>query len=120
MAKIAVIGAGYVGLVTGVCFAQNDNLVVLVERDKEKVKSLIAGKVFFYEPGLDELLMKAIKEKKIIFVDTVKEALNQNIQMVFSCVGTPSLPSGDANLSSVWEVANEVGKNLNNYCLFVN
>ncbi len=120
MSNIAVIGAGYVGLVTGVCFAQKDNFVTIIEKDKAKIESLLAGKVPFYEPGLNELLENAIKLKKIIFVDSISVALKQNPQIIFSCVGTPSLPNGDADLSAVLNVASLVGQNINDYCLFVN
>ncbi len=121
MNKITVIGAGYVGLVTGVCFAQKkNNFVTVVERDRKKVESLLAGIVPFYEPGLDLLLKKAIEYKKIVFVSSLSQALLKNPEIVFSCVGTPSLPNGDADLSAVWNVAYEFGQFLNNYCLFVN
>ncbi len=120
MSNIVVIGAGYVGLVTGVCFAQKDNFVTIIEKDKSKIESLLAGKVPFYEPGLNELLAKAVKLKKIVFVDSISVAMQQNPQIIFSCVGTPSMPDGDADLSAVWTVAAQVGKNINDYCLFIN
>jgi UDPglucose 6-dehydrogenase len=118
--KIAVIGAGYVGLVTGACFAQKDNFVVVVERDEKKVEALLNGKIPFYEPGLDQLVSLAIKNKKIIFVPNILQAFLNDVQIVFSCVGTPSLPDGSADLSAVFAVAQEVGNNMNNYCLFIN
>ncbi|MBD3272729.1 nucleotide sugar dehydrogenase [Candidatus Dependentiae bacterium] len=120
MSRIAVIGAGYVGLVTGVCFAQKNNFVTIIEKDKNKIESLLAGKVPFYEPGLDDLLKNAINQNKIVFVNSINKALKDNPQIIFSCVGTPSMPDGDADLSAVWNVATEVGKNLNDYCLFIN
>jgi UDPglucose 6-dehydrogenase len=118
--KIAVIGAGYVGLVTGVCFAQKGNFVVIVERDEEKIETLLQGKVPFYEPGLDQLLSFAVKNKRVVFVKDLKIALEYDPQIIFSCVGTPSMPDGSADLSAVWAVAREVGKSIHNYCLFVN
>ena len=69
MRKIAVIGAGYVGLVSGACFAQKDNFVIVVERDSKKIEALLHGKIPFYEPGLDQLVAKAIEHKQIVFVD---------------------------------------------------
>ena len=118
--KIAVVGAGYVGLVTGACFAVKDNFVIIVERDTKKVESLLQGKVPFYEPGLDQLVSQAITNQKIVFVQDISQALEQKPEVIFSCVGTPSLPDGSADLSAVWSVAQEVGKNLDNYCLFIN
>jgi len=119
--NIAVIGAGYVGLVTGVCFAnQKDNFVVIVERDTKKIENLLAGIVPFYEPGLDLLLKTVINNKKIIFVNSINQALSYNPEVIFSCVGTPSLPDGNADLSYVFAVAKEFGQNINNYCLFIN
>jgi UDPglucose 6-dehydrogenase len=120
MSRITVIGAGYVGLVTGVCFAQKHNFVTIVEKDKNKINSLLAGKVPFYEPGLDLLLKNAIEQNKIVFVDSIKKALIEKPEVIFSCVGTPSLPDGDADLSYVYSVASKVGKNLEDYCLFIN
>ena len=120
MRKIAVVGAGYVGLVTGACFAQKDNFVIIIERDQNKIENLLQGKIPFYEPGLDLLVSRAIDHKKIIFVDNLKQALNQKPEIIFSCVGTPSLPNGAADLSAVWGVVKEIGQNLSDYCLIVN
>ncbi len=120
MKKIAVVGAGYVGLVTGVCFAQKDNFVIVVEKDSEKINSLLNGEVPFYEPGLDTLLAKAIQEKKIVFVKNIADALKEEPKVIFSCVGTPPFPNGSADLSYVWGAANEVGQHLNDYVLFIN
>ncbi|MCF7800140.1 UDP-glucose/GDP-mannose dehydrogenase family protein [Candidatus Babeliales bacterium] len=120
MRKIAVVGAGYVGLVTGACFAQKDNFIIIVERDQNKIENLLQGKIPFYEPGLDLLVSKAIDHKKIIFVDNLKQALNQKPEIIFSCVGTPSLSNGAADLSAVWGVVKEIGQNLTDYCLIVN
>jgi len=118
--NIAVIGAGYVGLVTGACFASKDNFVVVVEKDEKKIAKLLAGEVPFYEPGLDLLVQKAISDKKMVFVKTISEALTFNPKAIFSCVGTPPLPDGSSNLSFVYEVAREIGRNISDYCLVVN
>ncbi|MFC1894505.1 UDP-glucose dehydrogenase family protein [Candidatus Dependentiae bacterium] len=120
MKKIAVVGAGYVGLVTGACFAQKEDLVIIIERDEKKIQRLLDGKVPFYEPGLDQLVSNAIVNKKIIFVRSVEESLKYSPEIIFSCVGTPSMADGSADLSAVWSVAKEVGKTLNNYFLFIN
>ncbi len=120
MKKIAVIGAGYVGLVTGACFAQKDNTVTIVEHNKEKIQALLNGQVPFYEPGLDEFVANGIATKKLMFVNSVSQALAQNPEIIFSCVGTPSSEDGSADLSQVWAVAREIGKHLDNYCVIVN
>lgn len=121
MNKIAVIGAGYVGLVTAVCFAQKiENFIILVEQNKKKIEALKRGKVPFYEPGLDILLKNAIEQNKIVFAASIHKALKENPKIIFSCVGTPSLPDGDVDLSAVLNVASEVGKNLESYILFIN
>jgi UDPglucose 6-dehydrogenase len=121
MKKIAVIGAGYVGLVTGACFAQQkDNFVIMVESNNNKIKALLAGNVPFYEPGLDALVEQGIKHEKLVFVNTIQQALEQKPEIIFSCVGTPPLPNGSADLSFVWTVAHEIGAHINDYCLIVN
>ncbi|MFH1643633.1 MAG: UDP-glucose/GDP-mannose dehydrogenase family protein, partial [bacterium] len=120
MKKITVIGAGYVGLVTAVCFAQKGNTVTVVEKNEQRITSLLNGQVPFYEPGLDTLLSQVIKNKKIIFVLSIKEALIQNPEIIFSCVGTPPKDDGRADLSHVFEVATQVGQYLNEYCLIIN
>ncbi len=121
MKKIMVVGAGYVGLVTGACFAQQrDNTVIIVENNQRKIDTLLAGKVPFYEPGLDALVQQGIMYKKLIFVNTIEQALAYKPELVFSCVGTPSLPDGSADLSSVWAVAKEIGQHINNYCVVIN
>ena len=120
MKKIAVVGAGYVGLVTGACFAQKNNKVIVIERDNSKVEALLRGEVPFYEPGLDLLVSKAIENKTIVFVNSISQALQEKPQIIFSCVGTPSMPDGSADLSAVWAVAKEVGSKLDDYCLFIN
>lgn len=91
MKKIAVIGAGYVGLVTGVCFAQKENFVTIIEKDSSKVNALLDGKVPFYEPGLDQLLKNDISREKIRFISSISEALKDNPQIIFSCVGTTGI-----------------------------
>lgn len=120
MKTIAVIGAGYVGLVTGACFAQKDNTVIIVENNNDKIKSLLNGIVPFYEPGLPELVSNAIANKKIIFVNNVKQAIEYNPEIIFSCVGTPSSSDGSADLSQVWAVAREIGRTLAGYAVIVN
>ena len=120
MVKIAVVGAGYVGLVTGACLAQKGYFVTIVENNQSKINALLNGQVPFYEPGLDELVKENINNKRMSFVSTIKEALVQKPEVIFSCVGTPPQEDGSADLSYVLQVALEVGKNITEYCLIVN
>lgn len=120
MKKIAVIGAGYVGLVTAACFAQKNNQVIVVENNEAKIASLLDGKVPFYEPGLDELVATGIKNGTLIFVSTLAQALTFQPQIIFSCVGTPSMPDGSADLSYVKIAMNQIGSAINDYCLVIN
>lgn len=118
--KIVVIGAGYVGLVTGTCLAERGFSVTIVENNPNKIKALLNGEVPFYEPGLNILLETNIKNKRLSFINNIPEAMKSNPQVVFSCVGTPPLSDGSADLSYVWQVAVEIGKNINQYCLVIN
>ncbi|KKQ32821.1 MAG: Nucleotide sugar dehydrogenase [candidate division TM6 bacterium GW2011_GWF2_37_49] len=120
MNKIVVVGAGYVGLVTGACLAQKGNFVVIVENNAKKIQMLIDGQIPFYEPGLDIVVQENIKNKRINFVSSLEIALSENPEIIFSCVGTPSLPDGSADLSYVWQVAVEIGKYMTDYCLIIN
>ena len=120
MSKIAVVGAGYVGLVTGACFASKGNTVFVVEKDTEKIAALLDGKVPFYEPGLDGLVRQAIEKKTLIFMHEIAEALLEKPVAIFSCVGTPSLPDGSADMSYVTQVAAEIGRNLHAPTVIVN
>lgn len=120
MKKIAVIGAGYVGLVTAACLAQKNNIVTVVERDLQKITSLLNGKMPFYEPGLDHLIMSALHTKHLIFVNNIAQALEDDPEIIFSCVGTPSQEDGSADLSYVWHAASEIGKSLKSTALIVN
>ena len=117
---IAVIGAGYVGLVTGACFAQKGNRVIVVENNKTKIDQLLQGSIPFYEPGLDVLVSNGIKEKTLQFVENLSTALQYNPELIFSCVGTPPLATGAADLSYVWNVAREIGRTITDYCVIIN
>lgn len=120
MKKIAIIGAGYVGLVTAACLAQKNNQVIVIERDLQKITTLLNGKVPFYEPGLDQLVASAIHSKHLVFVNKIAQALAEEPEIIFSCVGTPSKEDGVADLSYVLLAATEIGKNLKNYALIIN
>lgn len=116
--NIAVIGAGYVGLVTGVSFANLGNDVVCVENDREKLALLRKAVPPFYELGLAELLKKNIDAGRLRFSDTVSEGI-RNAEAIFIAVGTPSLPDGSADLSAVWSVAEEIAAHLDHKALIV-
>ncbi len=117
---IAVIGAGYVGLVTGACFAQKGNRVIVVENNQTKIDQLLQGSIPFYEPGLDVLVSNGIKEKTLQFVENISAALQYKPELIFSCVGTPPLADGAADLSYVWNVAHEIGRTITDYCVVIN
>jgi len=118
--KVVVIGAGYVGLVTAACFAKKGWSVTVVENNNSKVVKLLSGEIPFYEPGLSELVTTGIKNKTLCFVSTIEQALLCNPELIFSCVGTPSLPDGSVDMSYVWEVMRQIGTCLSSYSVIVN
>ncbi len=116
--KIAVVGAGYVGLVSACGFAELGHKVVCVEKDEEKLKSLMEGKSPIYEPGLEELLDKHLSGGNLSFTGDLQEA-GKWAQVVFICVGTPSREDGSADLSQVEEVARRISSVIDDYKLVV-
>ncbi|MDY6861537.1 MAG: UDP-glucose/GDP-mannose dehydrogenase family protein, partial [Thermodesulfobacteriota bacterium] len=112
--NFAIIGTGYVGLVTGSCFAETGNDVICVDVDSKRIESLTSGKIPFYEPGLEEIVKRNVKEGRLVFTNNIKEAV-ENSLIIFICVGTPSLRSGEANLSYVFKSAEEIGKAMDGY-----
>ncbi len=117
--KICMIGTGYVGLVSGVCFSDLGNSVYCVDKDKDKIDFLNKGKVPIYEPGLDELIKKNFKQKKLFFTTDLKLAV-QKSDIIFICVGTPTNKnSNSANLKYVFQVANELKKIIKKYKIIV-
>ncbi len=116
--KITVVGGGYVGLVSGACFAHLGHEVLIVEKLKEKLELLKGGKSPIYEPGLDELLEEGIKGKRLHFTDSLKEAADFS-EVLFICVGTPSLADGSPDLSQVDQVVRDVARRMNSYKVFV-
>lgn len=115
---IGVIGTGYVGLVTGACFAEFGVFVTCVDKDKKKIKSLKQGKVPFYEPGLEELVQRNIREGRLTFTTDIAEAVRSSL-VLFIAVGTPPRGDGSADLSYIEEVAKEIAKNLKEYKVIV-
>ncbi len=118
MQKIAIIGTGYVGLVTAVGFAELGNDVIGVEKDKEKLDLLKKGLPPFYEPGLEELLKKNFENGRIKFSDSIKEGVEKS-EIIFICVGTPPLEDGSADLSQISVVSKEIAEHLNGWKLIV-
>ena len=117
--KLCVIGTGYVGLVSGVCFSDVGNTVYCVDKDKKKIDELNNCIVPIYEPGLEEILKKNYKEKRLIFTTNLKKAVN-NSDIIFICVGTPTKKGGNsADLKYVYSVANELKKIISKYKVIV-
>ncbi len=116
--RLTVVGAGYVGLTTAVCFAHLGSEVMVVEKLPEKVQALKEGKVPFYEPGLEGMLKENLSLGRLFFTTDLKEGLDFS-DVIFICVGTPQKPDGSADLSQVEEVARETAKLMESYKLLV-
>jgi len=116
--NISIIGSGYVGLVSGACFAQLGNQVLCADNDVEKIKELKKGIVPIYEPGLEELIADNIKSKRLRFASSIKEAVKSS-EVIFIAVGTPSLENGEADLTGVENVAQTIAQNMDGYRLIV-
>ncbi|MDH6308475.1 UDPglucose 6-dehydrogenase [Dysgonomonas sp. PFB1-18] len=116
--KIAIVGTGYVGLVTGTCFAEMGTDVYCVDIDQQKIDNLKNGIIPIFEPGLDEMVERNHKAGRLHFTTDLSAILN-DVDIVFSAVGTPPDEDGSADLKYVLEVARTVGKNLNKYMVIV-
>ena len=116
--KIAIVGTGYVGLVTGTCFAEMGTEVFCVDVDNNKIDNLKKGIVPIYEPGLDELVARNMQAGRLHFTTELKECLDE-VEVLFSAVGTPPDEDGSADLKYVLEVARTVGRYMNKYILVV-
>ncbi len=117
--KLCMIGTGYVGLVSGVCFSDLGNTVYCVDKDVNKINSLNKGLVPIYEPGLEEILRKNHKQKRLFFTSNLKKAV-QNSDIIFICVGTPTQKNrNSADLKYVFKVANELKKLISKYKIIV-
>ena len=116
--KIAIVGTGYVGLVSGACFAEMGADVTCIDVDKCKIEQLRSGQIPIYEPGLEELVARNVADGRLHFSTELGECLDQ-VEIVFSAVGTPPDEDGSADLRYVLEVAREFGRKINRYTLLV-
>ena len=116
--KIAIVGTGYVGLVTGTCFAEIGVSVICVDTNSEKIEALKKGVIPIYESGLEEMVNRNVKAGRLHFTTSLESCLNE-VDVVFSAVGTPPDEDGSADLSYVLEVARTIGRNMQKYILVV-
>ena len=117
--KLCMIGTGYVGLVSGVCFSDLGNDVVCVDKDENKINKLKKGIIPIYEPGLEELVQKNFKNKRLKFSTDVNDSVKKS-DIVFICVGTPTKRnSSEADLSQIYSVANEISKSINKFKIII-
>lgn len=116
--KIAVVGTGYVGLVTGTCFAETGNTVTCIDIDQEKVRKLSAGKITIYEPGLEQLFERNIKQERLFFTTDLQEGI-QDAKVIFLALPTPPGEDGSADLKYILKVADDLGPLLADYTVIV-
>jgi UDPglucose 6-dehydrogenase len=114
MKNITVVGTGYVGLVTGAGISDFGSKVCCLDIDKAKIKLLKKGVIPIYEPGLKELVHRNVKSKRLVFSNDIEEYI-RHAEVIFIAVGTPEQKNGKADISSVLQVAELIGRNLNNY-----
>ena len=116
--KIAVIGTGYVGLVTGTCFAETGNSVICVDIDEEKVKKLSNGEMTIYEPGLEKLLIRNLREGRLRFTTNLADSVNESL-LILLALPTPPGEDGSADLSAILKVSNDLGKIIKEYKVII-
>jgi len=117
--KLCMIGTGYVGLVSGVCFSDLGHDVICVDKDENKINLLKKGKVPIYEPGLSELVIKNFKNKKLLFSSDLKTSV-KNSDIIFICVGTPTKKGGrSADLTQIYNVAKELSLSINKFKIII-
>ena len=118
--KLAIIGTGYVGLITGACFAEFGYKTVCIDKDEKRVQDLNNSKCPFFEPGVDDLLYKHLNNTKLLsFSSSLSESV-KDVDIIFITVGTPSKRiEGEADLTYVWDVAEQISCNINKYCIVV-
>ena len=116
--NISIIGSGYVGLVTGACFAELGNKVICADNDVQKISSLKKGVIPIYEPGLEEMIKLNLKNRRLKFTNSIKEAVKAS-EVIFIAVGTPALENREADLTGIENVARSIAKNIDGYRLIV-
>ena len=116
--NISVVGAGHVGLVTGACFADLGHRVVMVDNDVKRISALKRGVMPFYEPGLEELVARAVRERRLTFTTSIKDGVAEST-VIFIAVGTPQKPTGEADLTYVENVAQSIAQHVTGYRLIV-
>ncbi|RZL00290.1 MAG: UDP-glucose/GDP-mannose dehydrogenase family protein, partial [Pedobacter sp.] len=116
--KIAVIGTGYVGLVTGTCFAETGNDVTCVDIDKSKVDKLSGGQITIYEPGLEKLFIRNVREERLRFTTNLEEGI-KDAEIIFLALPTPPGEDGSADLKYILGVADDLGKILSDYKVII-
>ena len=117
--KIAVVGTGYVGLVTGTCFAETGNTVTCIDIDKEKIEMLNKGQVTIYEPGLEKIFLRNLREERLFFTTSLSEGI-KDARIIFLALPTPPGEDGSADLKYILGVASDLGKLLSDYKAIVN
>ena len=115
---ISVVGAGHVGLISGACFADLGNRVIMVDNDAKRIAALKRGVMPYYEPGLEELVARVVKNKRLSFTTSMKEAVDKST-IIFIAVGTPQKATGEADLAYVEHVARSIAEHLTGYRLVV-
>ncbi len=116
---LCIIGTGYVGLVTAACFAEMGNYVVCVDINEKIIEQLKQGKIHIYEPGLEDLVKRNLEQGRLQFTTDIKEGIEKGL-FIFICVGTPPKEDGSCDLSYVFNVARDIGKNITEYKIVVN
>ncbi|MDK2909030.1 MAG: UDPglucose 6-dehydrogenase [Bacteroidales bacterium] len=117
--KITIVGTGYVGLVTGTCFSEVGIDVTCVDIDEQKIENLKKGIIPIYEPGLEPMVLRNVEKGRLHFSTSLKQAIDEGTDVIFSAVGTPPDEDGSADLKYVLGVAREVGQHMNDYVLMV-
>src|SRR5690606_17199083 len=116
--KIAVVGTGYVGLVTGTCFSETGNTVTCIDIDERKVEKLRSGKITIYEPGLEQLFERNIKQERLFFTTSLEEGI-KDARVIFLALPTPPGEDGSADLKYILKVADDLGPMLQDYTVIV-
>ena len=117
--KLCMIGTGYVGLVSGVCFSDIGNDVICVDRDSRKIEDLKKGNIPIYEPGLDELVLKNYNNKRLKFSTDLNDAVSKS-DIIFICVGTPTNKNDNgADLSQIFNVAMDIRRSISKFKIII-